>query len=440
MVTTEIRPGDVLARLGRHLLVDGLDLVLDLDASEGCWVVDARDGTRYLDMFGFFASNALGMNHPALHTAAAESRLLAATRHKPSNSDVYSAIQAEFVDTFEAVLGDERLPYLFLIEGGALAVENALKAAFDWKSRHNEAAGRDPALGSKVLHLTGAFHGRTGYTMSLTNTDPVKTDRFPTFAWPRITAPVLAFPRSAHEADNRRREDRALREAAAALDEHRHDVACFIAEPIQAEGGDGHLSGRFLREMQELCRRHDVLFAVDEVQTGVGACGTPWCYQQLGVEPDLVAFGKKTHVCGTMAGGRIDEVDEHVFATSGRLNSTFGGGLADMGRATITLQVIRDEGLIEAAAERGDTLLAGLQELEQRHTPISGARGRGLLCAFDLPDRRARTRLLERLFSDEQVLMIGCGQRTVRFRPPLIVGNEEIDRALEALDATLGDL
>src|SRR5205807_632174 len=121
--------------------------------------------------------------------------------HKPANSDVYTVALARFVTTFFRVLGDPELRHLFFVEGGALAVENALKVAFDWKSRRNEAAGLE-AGGSRVLHLRHAFHGRSGYTLSLTNTEPAKTDRFPQFDWPRISSPALQFPLEANRTIN----------------------------------------------------------------------------------------------------------------------------------------------------------------------------------------------------------------------------------------------
>ncbi|MBW3658355.1 MAG: L-lysine 6-transaminase [Actinobacteria bacterium] len=428
---------DVLDTLRGHLVVDGFDFVLDLEQSRGSWLVDARDGSRYLDMFTFFASNALGMNHPRLADESMRARLGAVAVNKPSNSDVYSREQAAFVATFEEVLGDPRLPYLFLIEGGALAVENALKAAFDWKSRHNEANGRDPALGTRVLHLEGAFHGRTGYTMSLTNTDPNKVARFPKFDWPRMPAPALRFPLDEHEEDNRAAEDVALAAAEAAFDQHPHDIACFIAEPIQAEGGDRHLSPRFLQAMQQLCRKHDALFIMDEIQTGVGLTGTSWAYQQLGVEPDLVAFGKKLHVCGVMGGGRLDEVDGHVWQAAGRINSTFGGSLVDMVRATEILRVIAEESLPVRAAELGEKLLGRLRELEDAHPNASNARGRGLMCAIDLADPERRDRVTAAMFADEHVFLLGCGPRTLRFRPSLTVTEDELDAAVAALDRVL---
>jgi L-lysine 6-transaminase len=430
----------VLERLSRHLLVDGYDFVLDLDRSHGSTLVDARTGTGYLDLFTFFASNALGMNHPALRTRVVQERLARAATHKPSNSDVYTPELAAFVDTFERVLGDPGLPHLFLVEGGALAVENALKAAFDVASRRNEAAGRDPALGSRVLHLTGAFHGRTGYTMSLTNTDPIKVERYPRFDWPRIESPALEHPLAANEATNRRAEDRALRQARDAFAAHPHDIACAIVEPIQAEGGDRHLSARFLTELQDLVHEHDALFVVDEVQTGVGATGTPWAYQQLDLTPDVVAFGKRTHVCGIMAGGRLDEVEDNVFRTSSRLNSTFGGSLTDMVRATVMLEVIERDRLIERSAELGAALLDTLRGLEERLPAVSGARGRGLMCAVDLPDQAFRDEVVARMFTREHVFLLGCGPRSVRFRPSLTVEPEQLEAGVAALARVVDEL
>ncbi|GAA3241173.1 L-lysine 6-transaminase [Pseudonocardia petroleophila] len=418
-------PDDVHETLRRHLLVDGFDLVLDTRASRGSWIVDARDGTRHLDVFSFFASAPLGLNHPALvDDPAFLAELTEAAVNKPSNSDVYTVAMARFVETFARVVGDPALPHLFLVEGGAAAVENALKTAFDWKRRHNAAHGRPAHLGTRVLHLTRAFHGRSGYTMSLTNTDPVKTALFPTFDWPRVDVPATHLP-----GDVRIAEARALEQARAAFAAHPHDIACFVAEPIQGEGGDNHLRPEFLRAMQALCVEHDALFVLDEVQTGGGTTGTAWAYQQLGVAPDVVAFGKKLQVCGVMAGGRVDEVPDNVFAVSGRINSTWGGNLTDMVRSRRYLEVIEADGLIARAGELGSHLLGALAAVPG----LSSVRGRGLFCAADLPTTAARDAVLAHLRRTERVLMLGSGERSVRFRPALTITVEELDLAVAAL-------
>ncbi|MFE2997795.1 L-lysine 6-transaminase [Nocardia sp. NPDC059246] len=432
--TTLVTPARVHEILAGSILADGFDLVLDLRESRGRRLVDARDGTAYLDMFGFFASSTLGMNHPALlGDKPFLAGLSTAALNKPSNSDVYTVEMARFVDTFVRVLGDPRLPHLFFIDGGGLAVENALKTAFDWKSRHNEMHGRPGELGTKVLHLTGAFHGRTGYTLSLTNTDPVKTARFPKFDWPRIDTPYVGPDHPDIEAAERHALDQAHRVFA----ENPYDIACFIAEPIQGEGGDRHLRPEFLRAMQQMCHEHDALFILDEVQTGVGMTGSVWAYQQLGLEPDVVAFGKKTQVCGIMAGGRVDEVPDNVFHVSSRLNSTWGGNLADMVRARRVFEVMEHEDLVGRARELGPYLLTRLTELSTAHAEVTDPRGRGLMCAITLATPELRNEVVNRLREQERILILGTGERGIRFRPPLTVTEAELDEAVDGLGRVL---
>jgi L-lysine 6-transaminase len=430
----QVSPSEVHEVLSRSVLTDGMKLVIDLHRSRGSRLVDARNGRRYLDMYTFFASAPLGLNPPGLvddPTFMTELAEIAA--HKPANPDMYSTAYAEFVATFVRVLGDPALPHLFFVEGGALAVENALKVAFDWKSRQNEANGRDRRLGTKVMHLTRAFHGRSGYTLSLTNTEPNKTDRFPTFDWPRIDVPAMIFPLADHLDEVVAAEQRALAQARAAFAAHPHDIAAFIAEPIQGEGGDNHLRPEFLGAMLDLTHAHDALFILDEVQTGVGTTGTPWAYQQLGVQPDVVAFAKKAQLGGIMAGGRVDEVPDNVFAISGRINSTWGGGLTDMVRCRRLLEIIESAGLIDAARPKGARLVAGLESVASQTGRLGNVRGRGLFVACDLPDARQRDRMVADLRRKERVIVLPCGERSIRFRPALSVSEDEIDEAVQAV-------
>jgi L-lysine 6-transaminase len=437
-----IAPDEVHERLAEHMLVDGFPIVLDLAKSHGTRLVDARDSTEYLDFYTFFGSAPLGMNPPGLFDdPTTRSELVEAAANKPANAEVPTVQLAEFVTTFTRVLGDPALPHLFLIEGGALAVENALKCSFDWKSRRNEAAGRSPELGTRVLHLRHAFHGRSGYTLSLTNTDPVKTDRYPKFDWPRISSPAVRFPLEAHRAEVEAAEELALAEAKAAFEAYPHDIACFVAEPIQCEGGDRHLRSEFLLAVQDLCHQYDALFVIDEVQTGAGATGTPWCYQQLGLAPDLVAFGKKVQLGGVMAGRRVDEVAENVFRTPGRIDSTWGGNLTDMVRSRRLLQLVEQTGAIANAATVGQHLLARLVELEQAWPKaVSNARGRGFVAAIDLATRELRSSVLTTLWGEEHVVAFGCGERTLRLRPALSMTADEVDAGCDAMNRVVGRL
>jgi L-lysine 6-transaminase len=432
VATSNLSAGQVHETIARYMLADGFEFVLDLEASHGSTLIDARDGTEYLDLFTFFASSALGMNHPGLTSEEALREFAAVAVNKPSNSDIYTVPLARFIETFARVLGDPALPHLFFIDGGTLAVENALKVAFDWKSQLNESRGLDPDLGSKVLHLEHAFHGRSGYTMSLTNTEPNKVARYPKFGWPRIPAPST----NGH-ADVEAAERGALAAARRAFEENPHDIACFIVEPIQGEGGDNHFRPEFLQAMQAMCHEFEALFILDEVQTGVGLTGTAWAYQQLGLEPDIVAFGKKTQVCGIMAGRRVEQVPENVFMVSSRINSTWGGNLTDMVRSRRILEIIEADGLIARAAELGAHLLQGLRELAAKYPVMADVRGRGLMCAFTLPSRQMRDEVIARLRKEEHVVVLGCGESSLRLRPALTVSTEELDRGLAALDRVL---
>ena len=428
-----VAPDDVHEVLRRSILADGLDFVLDVERSSGSHLVDARTGARYLDMFTFFASSALGMNHPALaDDPEFRAELAAAAVNKPSNSDVYSVPMARFVDTFKRVLGDPALPHLFFVDGGALAVENALKVAFDWKSRLNEARGLDPELGTKVLHLRDAFHGRSGYTLSLTNTDPNKVARFPKFDWPRIDAPYLrpgpTWTRSRPSRYGRPAPpSRPARTTSPASSQSRFRVRAATAT-----------SGReFFAAMRELCDEFDALLIFDEVQTGCGMTGTPWAYQQLGVDARRRRVrqedpGVRRH--GRRAGRRGAD---NVFPVSSRINSTWGGNLTDMVRARRILEVIEHDGLLEHAAEAGRHLLGRLEELAAEFpTLVLDPRGRGLMCAFSMPTAGQRDRLVSTLW-DRRVIMLASGPDSVRFRPALTVTLADLDAAVDEVRAAL---
>jgi L-lysine 6-transaminase len=427
-------------RLSRHVLTKGMDdIELDLVDSRTPYLRDAATGEDWLDMGSFYASSALGMNHPDLTGDLGFLELLGSVAvNKPANSDFVSEQYVRFVETFMRVLGDPELPHLFFIEGGSAAVENALKVAFDWKQKRNRDRGLGLCGGTSVLHLRHAFHGRGGYTLSLTNTDPIKVAGFPKFDWPRIAAPAVTYPISPEgllELD--RAEALAIAEARAVFEASGRDIACFIAEPIQGEGGDRHLRPGFLKSLQALCVEFDALFVLDEVQTGCGLTGTAWAYQQLGLEPDIVVFGKKLQVCGIMAGRRVDLVEDSVFSVPSRINSTWGGNLTDMVRATRILEVIESRSLVVNAAARGERLLQGLRDLAAVFPSlVRNPRGRGLMAAISFPDLAMRDVVLAGL-AGKRIAVLGCGEFSIRFRPPLSVGDEEIDVALTSLREVL---
>jgi L-lysine 6-transaminase len=430
-----IAPAQVHEVLGRHMLADGYDIVLDLEKSQGRRLYDSRGERWYLDMFSCFATLPLGLNHPGMRQPAFLAKLERAALVNPTNSDIYTVEMAEFVDTFARLAMPDYLPHVFFVAGGTLAVENALKAAFDWKVRRNFRRGCREERGHQVIHFRGAFHGRSGYTLSLTNTaDPKKHQYYAKFDWPRVVSPGLRFPVDGAEIDRVCKvEAEAIAGIQQAFQERKDDVACIIVEPIQAEGGDRHFRPEFLRALRQLADENEALLIFDEVQSGMGLTGKMWAHQHDDVRPDLLAFGKKTQVCGMMAGTRIDEEPDNVFHLSSRINSTWGGNLVDMVRCQRYLEIMAEEKLVENAASVGAHLLRGLEKLQaSRPDVFSNARGRGLMCAIDLPDGEIRGATADRAYELGMVIL-GCGERSLRFRPPLDVTAAEVDEALDIL-------
>ena len=437
---------NVRSTIGNYMLADGMSPVIDFRKSHGSWLYDGITGKEYLDLFSMFASMSVGYNHP--YVIENSDRLTKAALNKPSNSDVYSLEMAKFVDTFGRIAQPDYLPYSFFIEGGSLAVENALKTAFDWKVRHNLKNGFK-AGGNKIIHFKDCFHGRSGYTMSLTDSpDPRKVQYFPKFEWPRVSNPFMVFPLNEKNIEKTKKmENQSIKEIKNVLKMNPKQIAGLIIEPIQGEGGDNHFSKEFLIKLKELSLENDFLLIHDEVQTGIGITGKMWAHQRFrgsnkslksenfdrSLIPDVMSFGKKTQVCGILAGERLNEVENHVFHESSRINSTFGGNLVDMVRFTIYLEIIEKEDLLNSAYLNGKYLLKTLEEIEKNHSDlVNNVRGKGLWCAFDLPNSELRDKLVELLYQ-EGLIILGCGIKSIRFRPHLNISKEEIDIASDML-------
>ena len=427
---------NVRAVLGKHILADGYEPVMDMKKSHGSWLVDERDGSEYLDMFSMFASGAVGYNHPDI--LAGKDRLAAAALYKPTLSDIYNVQYAEFVEAFSNTAIPEYLPHTFFIEGGALGVENALKVAFDWKVRKNMENGKGEK-GDKIIHFKQAFHGRTGYTLSLTNTtDPRKTMYFPKFDWPRIDIPKLSFPITDIVLEKVEKNEKiAIDQIKSAISNNPDDIAALIIEPIQGEGGDNHFRDNFFVALRQLCDENEMLFIMDEVQTGIGITGKWWAHQHNSVKPDIISFGKKTQVCGLLAGKRVEEVDKNVFSESSRINSTFGGNLADMVRFHIILEIIEKENLIENAKNMGAVLKKELQFLSEEFPAyVTNPRGLGLFAAFDLPSQTERDKVINGLLKNK-LLMLPSGDEAIRFRPHLNVTSEDLKTSIDIIKSTI---
>ncbi|NQW29487.1 MAG: L-lysine 6-transaminase [Ignavibacteria bacterium] len=438
----EVKPAETLNTLRKNMLIDGFDHVVDLEQSHGSWYVEARTGKEYLDFFTCIASMPIGMNHPKMVDPAFVEYLGKIAVNKPSNSDIYNTEYATFVKTFFELAVPKHFKYGFFIDGGALAVENALKTAIDWKVKKNFAKGITEERGHQVMHFKEAFHGRSGYTMSLTNTDPTKTALFPKFNWPRISNPYLSFPLTDEVLQTVIQSEKvAVEQIKQAFRDNPDDICSIIIEPIQGEGGDNHFRTEFMQQLRELADANDALLIFDEVQTGVGICGEWWAHQAIGVNPDIMCFGKKMQVCGIIVSDRIDDVPNNVFHTSSRINSTWGGSLVDMVRSTKYLEIIAEENLVNNAKQMGKVLHTSIEQLAEKYAPgtISNIRGLGLYRAFDMESTEIRNAFLKEAYKNG-ILLVGSGSKSVRFRPALNITEDLISQGVAIIATSLNGL
>ena len=434
-----IDPKKVKQILGKNILADGFDPVIDLEKSSGSWIVDQRDGVKYLDMFSMYASGSVGYNHP--YILKHKDKLGEIAVNKTTLSDIYNVYYAEFVETFDRIAMPSYLKNAFFIDGGSLAVENALKAAFDWKRRINMSKG-SKVNGDKVIYFNQAFHGRTGYTLTLTNTaDPRKTMYFPKFPWFKVDNPYINFPLTSDVLNDLIKQENAVIESVKEIVENNtDDIAALIIEPIQGEGGDNHFRDEFMVQLKNICDNNDIILIFDEVQTGIGLTGKMWAHEHFSVKPDIISFGKKTQVCGMLAGDKIYNLQDNVFKESSRINSTFGGNLIDMYRFKLILEIIDNESLLDNTIKMGNYLLDSIVSLADEFPGyVTNPRGKGLFCAFDMPSGIERDKLIGILL-DKNIMILGSGLKSIRFRPHLNVLKEDLDICINAIHDSIKEM
>lgn len=434
----------VFSEIEKWLLRDGFDVVVDMEKSHGSHIIDAATGTDWLDFYTFFASAPFGMNHPKLCTEAFKEKVFRAAVNKVANSDIYTQEMAEFVKTFgeKAVPAGKGFKHLFFVDYGTLAIENAFKVAMDWKVSKLLAQGKitpgdamTGRKGTKVIHFNEAFHGRGGYTLSVTNTaDPNKHQRFAKFDWPRVINPKIAFPLEKNIGVVEWLEAQSLKQINQAIDNDPDGCCAIVIEGIQGEGGDNHFRPEFFQALRKIADERDLMLILDEVQSGMGITGKMWAWEHHGIVPDIYAFGKKSQVCGIAVTGRVDEVPGNCFTVSGRINSTWGGNVVDMVRATEYLNLYEEERVVDyVATTAGPTLLEGLYELQKAFPKhIWNARGKGLMCAFDICTPELRAKFMQACYK-QHMLVLTSGTHSVRFRPALNVPVEDIKKGVEIL-------
>ena len=439
-VKYSVAPQDVFSTIAEVMLRDGFDICIDMEKSKGSHIYNKVNGDEWLDFYTFFASSPFGMNHEKLANDEFKEKIFRAAINKVASSDIYTQEMAEFVKTFKEVAMPKGFNHLFLIDYGTLAVENTFKVAMDWKVRKlisqgklTQGAAVKGQKGTKVIHFNEAFHGRSGYTLTVTNTnDPNKYQYFAQFDWPRVLNPKIVFPLEENLGIVQWMERTSLNQITRLLEANQDDYCAIILETIQGEGGDNQFRTEYLQALRDLCDKHDVLLIFDEVQCGMGITGKMWAWEHHGVKPDIFSFGKKAQICGLVAGPRIDEVDGNCFQVSSRINSTWGGTVVDMVRSTRYLEIYRDEKILDYVSDvAGPALLNGLKKLQEEFPQfISNVRGKGVMCSYDFPNSELRDRFKSGCW-ERKMLILPCGNVTMRYRPALNVPVADIEKSIE---------
>jgi L-lysine 6-transaminase len=414
----------MLAEMGRYVRYEPWPFVIDTAAGEGMFL-GTVDGQRLFDWAGYYGSKLIGHNHPRLREPAYLARLADAANNKLANPDF---LTPQCLDYYRLCHGlapsamqSADLEF-YALNSGAEAVENMLKYLV---SLHNRKRTRSPGEPRRFVSFDRAFHGRTVYTLNVTQTaDPVATRDFHGLVAVRdLPLPFPAIDSDARDSENEARTAAALAAVEAVLRQSAGEVVAIVVEPLQGAGGQRVASAEFFRGLSALAHRYDTYLAFDEVQTSAGATGTVFAIEQFELPhpPQAIAVGKKFGLGGVYMRQSLPDV--------GVLDSTWGGNLADMVRFVHEWQIVEDEHLVARAAANGRYLADALRGLQARFPgKVRNIRGLGLYQGFSLATPAARDRLVEHALQRQDLLLLGAGADSVRLRPNLSVTTADIDQ------------
>jgi len=393
--------------------------------------IEDVDGNEFLDFAAGIAVTSTGHCHPEVVAAIQKQ---AAELIHISGTDFYNLPLTDLAEKLSAIAPMPGPHKVFYGNSGAEAVECAIKLARYHTGRQH------------IIAFLGAFHGRTMGALSLTASKPQQKRRFSPLM-PGVTH--VRYPYAYRGCSGGPQEEEAFSMGCARYIEEKlfktilppEEVAAIFIEPIQGEGGYVPAPTNFLRELRAICDRHGILLVVDEVQSGAGRTGKWWAIQHSGVEPDIVCMAKG--IASGMPLGVCMSRAEIMDWVPGSHASTFGGNPVSIAAALATIELLSREGIANAA-RIGDLMLERLHGWKQSHPLVGDVRGRGLMIGIELvkdkatrePANALRNRVEELAF-ERGLMVLGCGETSIRLCPPLILNEYEATVGLDILEEAL---
>jgi 4-aminobutyrate aminotransferase len=393
--------------------------------------IEDVDGNEFLDFAAGIAVVSTGHCHPEVVAAIQKQ---ATELIHISGTDFFHEPLTDLAQKLSAIAPMPGPHRFFYGNSGAEAIECALKLA-----RYH--TGRQ-----QIIAFLGAFHGRTMGALSLTGSKPQQKRRFSPLV-PGVTH--VRYPYAYRGCTGGPQEEEAFSMGCARYIEEKlfktilapEEVAAIFVEPIQGEGGYVVAPDNFMRELRAICDRHGILLVVDEVQSGAGRTGKWWAVEHSGVEPDIVCMAKG--IASGMPLGVCMSRAEIMDWVPGSHASTFGGNPISIAAALATINILEREGIANAARV-GEKMLERLQGWKKTHPLVGDVRGRGLMIGVELvkdkttrePVTALRNRV-ETLAFERGLMILGCGETSIRLCPPLIVNEHEATVALDILEDAL---
>ncbi|MGC9159411.1 MAG: acetyl ornithine aminotransferase family protein [Terracidiphilus sp.] len=393
--------------------------------------VEDVDGNEFLDFAAGIAVVSTGHCHPEVVAAVQKQ---AADLIHISSTDFYDEHITELADRLSAVAPMPGPHKFFYGNSGAEAVECAMKLARYHTGRQH------------IIAFLGAFHGRTMGALSLTASKPQQKRRFSPLV-PGVTH--VRYPYAYRGCTGGAQEEEAFALGCARYIEEKlfktvlapEEVAAIFVEPIQGEGGYVVAPDNFLHELRAICDRHGILLVADEVQSGAGRTGKWWAIEHSGVQPDIVCMAKG--IASGMPLGICMSRAEIMDWLPGSHASTFGGNPVSIAAALATVDILEREA-IGNAARVGKLMLDRLNGWKRTHPMVGDVRGRGLMIGVELVEDKATRKpapalrdRVETLAFERGLMILGCGETTLRLCPPLIISEEEAMVALDILEEAL---